>query len=293
MPTIAEQLTQLQDVKTAIAASITSKGVTTSNTEAFTNYAGHIDSITGGGGTYQSKTVTPDASGQTVTPDAGFDALTQVVINGDADLTAANVKKDVNIFGTVGTYEGSTAADYNTLTANGTNYNYAAYQKTGISTGSLPNSGASTTFLRTFYGCSSMTSATINTTSCLSLREAFYSCVSLSSITFTGGTGSVTNMNSAFRYCSSLNNLTVDMNSCTDTTTMIGNVSSVFTTMYMSNLGVTLTYVPNSTNYASLMFLINGLKTVTGQTLSLAATNLAKLTPAEIAIATGKGWTVN
>ena len=55
--------------------------------------------------TEQSKTVTPTAAGFTVTPDSGK-VLSSVVVNGDADLVAGNVKKDVNIFGVVGTYEG-------------------------------------------------------------------------------------------------------------------------------------------------------------------------------------------
>lgn len=54
----------------------------------------------------QSKTVTPTAAGFTVTPDSGK-VLSSVVINGDADLIAGNVKKDIQIFGVTGTYEGS------------------------------------------------------------------------------------------------------------------------------------------------------------------------------------------
>lgn len=61
-----------------------------------------------GAGTYQSKTVTPNAAGQTVYPGSGYDALSSVVINGDADLVAGNVKKDINIFGVTGTFEGGT-----------------------------------------------------------------------------------------------------------------------------------------------------------------------------------------
>lgn len=43
----------------------------------------------------------------------------------------------------------------------------------------------------------------------------------------------------------------------------------------------------------SLMVIINGLQTVTtAQTLTLGATNLAKLTDEEKKVATDKGWTI-
>lgn len=40
------------------------------------------------------------------------------------------------------------------------------------------------------------------------------------------------------------------------------------------------------------MVVINGLQTVTGQTLTLGTANLAKLTDAEKKVATDKGWTL-
>lgn len=58
----------------------------------------------------QSKTVTPTAAGLTVTPDSGK-ALSSVVVNGDADLVAGNVKSGVNIFGVTGTYAGEILPD--------------------------------------------------------------------------------------------------------------------------------------------------------------------------------------
>lgn len=54
----------------------------------------------------------PGTSNVTITPgnDTGgvpYDGLAQVVVEGDADLVAGNIKKDVTIFGVTGTYEGS------------------------------------------------------------------------------------------------------------------------------------------------------------------------------------------
>ncbi|MBR6414271.1 MAG: hypothetical protein IKS21_06650 [Oscillospiraceae bacterium] len=63
--------------------------------------------VKSGGLNYQSKTVTPGASQQTVLPDSGYDALSQVVVNGDADLIPGNIKQGIDIFGVVGTYDGS------------------------------------------------------------------------------------------------------------------------------------------------------------------------------------------
>lgn len=53
---------------------------------------------------YQSKTVTPTASGFTVTADSGYNALASVHVNGDSDLRSGNIAPGVTIFGVTGSY---------------------------------------------------------------------------------------------------------------------------------------------------------------------------------------------
>lgn len=57
----------------------------------------------------QSKTVTPTASQIEVVADDGYDGLDKVVVEGDTDLVAGNIKSGVSIFGVIGEYTGAEA----------------------------------------------------------------------------------------------------------------------------------------------------------------------------------------
>ena len=85
----------------------------------------------------QEKAVMPSTVTQSITADNGYDGLSKVTVNGDADLIANNIKSGTNIFGVIGTYVDSTPIEISTnagmeavLTSNNVG---KVYKFTGIS----------------------------------------------------------------------------------------------------------------------------------------------------------------
>lgn len=83
--------------------------------------------------TLTTLTVTPSKTEQTFTPPSGTDgyntvSVSAVTANIDSDIVAGNIKKDVEILGVTGTYEGTVPSGTITITQNGTSdvSNYAS-----------------------------------------------------------------------------------------------------------------------------------------------------------------------
>jgi surface protein len=146
----------------------------------------------------------------------------------------------------------------------------------------------------------------LDTSNVTSMNSMFRDCSNLTSLDISNfNTSNVTDMAYMFDDCTSLTSL--DMSNCD-----ISKCSefSAFSSMFGSNstnscIALTDFKAPKNISasinfqyctalsHDSLMSIINNLITVTStKTLTLGATNLAKLTDEEKAIATNKGWTL-
>ena len=168
-----------------------------------------------------------------------------------------------------------------------------------------------------FYKCHNLTTIPqLNTSNVTNMHEMFSSCENLttvpllntSNVTDMGAmfilcnlttipqldTSKVTNMSYMFNYCTSLTTVpALDVSNVTDMTSMFKGCTNL-KSILMTNIGADLD-ISASTRFEreDLLVILNNLKTVTStKVLTIGATNLAKLTEEDKAIATNKGWTL-
>lgn len=126
-----------------------------------------------------------------------------------------------------------------------------------------------------FQYCPSMTDLNLsgwNTSKCTTVSSMCTGGTNLETINLSGWDfSSVTSSIDMFTNCSSL-------------TTIIGPVSGIKQNVSLSS--------PTKLTVDSIMVFINGLEEVSGKTLTLGTTNLAKLSEEQKKIATDKGWTL-
>lgn len=210
-----------------------------------------------GSSVYQQKTVSPDFSGGdvVVTPDSGYDAMTQVTINKDADLVAGNIKNGININGVIGTFTGGTVV----LNQHPTSLAYAGQQGSTSYDDILPSDGSWTTAvdlqninvsngLRNVFNNNTtiqnldLSSWDFGSKDITSIQGIFNGCTNLVTILGTLNLNKCTNYSSAFANCSSLvdcpivnfgfgattSSLTLDLSPCgnLDAATMITNMQT-------------------------------------------------------------------
>ena len=145
-----------------------------------------------------------------------------------------------------------------------------------------------------FRGCLSLTTIPLfDTSKVTSMNGMFNGSSSLTSIPLFD-TSKVTSMDFMFDGCSSLTSIpSFDVSKVTRMYYTLRDCSSL-ETIHMINIGTDLD-ISSSTKFTreALLEIIGNLKTVTSTTrLTMGATNLAKLTDEEKAIATNKGWSL-
>lgn len=133
-----------------------------------------------------------------IAPPAGYDGISSVMVVAPDNLSAANIRKGVNIAGVTGTYEGS----------GGSNEQFIRLcQRTITEVTADDLAGATSLGIYCFYYCTELASVVISDTVTSLGPNCFYKCTSLASIEIPN---SVTVIgNSCFQHCSSLASIVI------------------------------------------------------------------------------------
>lgn len=240
---------------------------------------------------------------------------TKVTVEGDSNLAPENIAKDKVIFGIRGTHEGASNATI-TNSTNAVSFTVPSWltEITKLNLTGVTSMGSA------FSNCSNLERLPeeMDTSNVTTLISCFSNCTKLLEIS-NMETSKVTTLQSTFTGCSSLIKIPqLNASSVTQiTSSTFSNCTSLKDFGGLLNIGKSFTqtavnsyyhtFAINSSNnltHDSLMNIINNLydlnvryaeigKPLYAQSLLLGATNIAKLSSDEIAIATNKGWNVS
>jgi len=144
-----------------------------------------------------------------------------------------------------------------------------------------------------FFGCSSLRQINITLPRALTgISYAFYNCSLLESVPF-AYTQNLTDFQGVFYGCAALKVIPAyDVRNVRYFNTAFTGCTNL-EEIHMTGMKVSFN-ISASTKFteSALVEILNNLATVSSATLTMGATNLAKLTQAEIDIATNKGWTL-
>lgn len=261
----------------------------------------------------EEKSVTITENGtQEVLPSVGKDALSKVVINTEIPIKEEQSKNvEIKGNGTISVLpdEGKVLNEVSITTnvpqdntlkklldaTKSCYYLFNNYKGTSVDDLIQPNDTENvTTMGNMFKECTRLTSIPqLNTSKVDNMNNMFNYCLSLEFIPLLD-TSNVTNMTSMFFACGVLTTVPqLDTSKVTNMNNIFAGCSSL-KSILMTNIGVNLN-ISASTLFEreDLVTILNNLKTVTTtKTLKMGATNLAKLTDEDKAIATNKGWTL-
>ena len=199
-----------------------------------------------------------------------------------------------------GKCQGSTATSFDGCwqyddTANVTNMSNMFYDCSKLTTVPRFDTSNVTNMSNMFYYCTSISTVPLfDTSKVTNMSDMFRSCSSLTTVPQLD-TSNVTNMNTMFYNCSKLTTVPrFDTSKVTNMSNMLSNCSNI-KEIHMININANLN-IHASTKFTreALLEIIGNLKAQTSgtKTLTMGATNLAKLTDEDKAIATNKGWTL-
>ena len=222
----------------------------------------------------QQKIINPTITEQTVTPDTGYNALTSITVNAvdnsiDSNIQPENIKKNVNILGITGTYEGSGggSSDYNAklVPINGKINAYITEISTQLDTSSV------TDMAFMFNDCTNLTTIPLlDTSNVTDMYYMFYNCTNLTEIPLLD-TSKVTNMYYMFASCTNL------------TTIPLLNTSNVINMNAMFNNCKNLTTIPllDTSSVTNMNNMFKGCASLSDESLNnilAMGTNAVKIT---------------
>ena len=285
----SNKLDYLLQTKEAIKTSLKNKGVEVNDTDTFRSYASKIDNIENGGGDIS------EYFGESITGGSQYSvgyvqAIKKLPTFKNTGTTCAYMfyycpvseldlsKFDTsNVINMCGMFYGAKVENLNLThfdTSNVTDMSYLFYTATNLAELNISNWN---------------TSKVTNMIGIFNQIKA--QNLDLSSFDFE----KVVNISNAFMNCSSLTNLIFGINLGKGYTRTSANYSNYTLTLNQSNKLThdSLMSVINNLYDLNLTYDVANGGTLYRQKLVLGATNLAKLTDEEIAIATNKGWTVS
>ena len=325
----ADKLQKLLETKAAIRQAIVNKGVEVADDTVFADYANKISEIEAGssGG---SEYMNPDFYEIRTVGGTNYNGLFAYYWGASLDLSNFDGDKATSMgymFNNCFNLESLDLSNFDTSEVTSMIYMFNGCSRlTSINFSSFDVSNVRD-MSNMFYGCTGLTSldlSNFNTSNATDMRYMFYNCKSLESLDlsnfdtskvtnisymFNGCTGltsldlshfntsQVTTIGSIFYGCTSLTSLNLsswDISKATSLSSVFYNCTALTDLQAPKNISAALdvSRCPNLT-HDSLMSIINNLATVTSsKKLTLGATNLAKLTDEEKAIATGKNWTL-